>query len=309
MKHALAIISFFLFNIVNCNATVCEVTSSGDWNDNSIWSCGNAPSSENCVDTIIIGEYTSLNINVDLSTCPPVVLIVQDTLFFETSKKITLPAGSVFINSVGGFLVPESLSGANSQLKIGNDKIWQANDGTLIGGNVLDIELVEFFATPLERRINLSWITASEINNDFFTIERSLDGINFTNIGNMDGAGNSSSLLNYSFTDFSILSGYVYYRLKQTDFDGSITASNIIKANILDDGKYKIIPNPVNENFKLSGDVGGVLSVYSSSGQLVRLIEKYDGSNVSTLNLTEGLFMLSYNLNGNIISKKIIIIK
>ena len=72
----------------------------------------------------------------------------------------------------------------------------------------------------------MNWQTASEINNDNFIIERSADGHSWTGIGKIQGAGNSSTIHNYDFVDESPLSlgrgvgGEVYYRLKQTDFDG-----------------------------------------------------------------------------------------
>jgi hypothetical protein len=66
----------------------------------------------------------------------------------------------------------------------------------------------------------LEWATGSEINNDFFTIERSLDVEHAEIIGYLDGAGNSTQTLWYSFVDQNPLPGISYYRLKQTDFDG-----------------------------------------------------------------------------------------
>src|SRR6185369_13902085 len=69
--------------------------------------------------------------------------------------------------------------------------------------------------------VRLDWTTASEINNSYFTIERSLDGIAYEEIGRVEGAGNSTYDISYNYTDQSPSAhATIYYRLKQTDFDG-----------------------------------------------------------------------------------------
>lgn len=92
----------------------------------------------------------------------------------------------------------------------------------------LPVELL-FFKGDAEADYNhLSWSTASEINNDYFTLERSTDGINFVELGRIDGAGNSIQTRNYSFNDMLPVDGINYYRLKQTDLNGQFTYSNIV---------------------------------------------------------------------------------
>lgn len=85
----------------------------------------------------------------------------------------------------------------------------------------LPIQLIDFTAVCNGDRATLNWSTATETNNDFFTIERSSDGVNFTTVATMDGApnGNSTSLRKYQHVDNNN-GGIYYYRLKQTDFDG-----------------------------------------------------------------------------------------
>jgi len=81
----------------------------------------------------------------------------------------------------------------------------------------LPVELMSFDAAPDGENILLTWETASEINNDYFTIERSEDAINFTELTRVDGAGNSNTNIHYHSTDFGPYLGVSYYRLKQTD--------------------------------------------------------------------------------------------
>ncbi|MBI3510364.1 MAG: hypothetical protein HY064_06850 [Bacteroidetes bacterium] len=139
---------------------------------------------------------------------------------------------------------------------LGNTNIWQdegngGNTGTTAAGTVTSAAPVSYFspftiglipiALPIEilkfdgmcngNSVLLNWSTASETNNDFFTVERSVDENNFVAIGTVDGAGNSSSVLHYSFIDKDDLPGEKYYRIRQTDFNGAFTFSSIIAVN------------------------------------------------------------------------------
>ncbi|PKP22146.1 MAG: hypothetical protein CVU05_05110 [Bacteroidetes bacterium HGW-Bacteroidetes-21] len=91
----------------------------------------------------------------------------------------------------------------------------------------LPVELVFFKAKSESDNVVLEWITTSEINNDYFDVERSSNGVDFATIGSVNGAGNSSNMNSYVFADDSPLNGLSYYRLKQVDFDGKFVFSNI----------------------------------------------------------------------------------
>ena len=86
---------------------------------------------------------------------------------------------------------------------------------------LLPIKLTLFEARCVSGNIVLVWQTASEYKNDFFTIERSLDGKEYVPVGEVKGAGFSDQLRDYNFRDKFIFKGIVYYRLKTTDFDGN----------------------------------------------------------------------------------------
>jgi len=112
----------------------------------------------------------------------------------------------------------------------------------------LPVRLVKFSAEVEKSQIILNWQTASETNNDFFTIEKSQDGLSFIEIYKMKGAGTVNHLSDYSFTDDAPYNGTCYYRLKQTDFDGKFTYSEIESVNIsaMND-QVNIFPNPASE--------------------------------------------------------------
>ncbi len=124
--------------------------------------------------------------------------------------------------------------------------------------NPLPIALTSFDAVPMGNQVHLSWTTASEINNDYFTIERSMNGITFNELAKIDAAFNSYSLINYKTTDEHPFIGTSYYRLKQTDFNGQ---SEIFKpvAIFMEDKKIGIndiiiFPNPFGEAFTIRLD-------------------------------------------------------
>ncbi|MBE9468675.1 MAG: T9SS type A sorting domain-containing protein [Bacteroidetes bacterium] len=116
--------------------------------------------------------------------------------------------------------------------------------------NPLPIDLLSFNAKCIGNSVNIEWATVSEINNDYFTIEKSDDAINFIPIENVEGAGNSSEKLNYKIIDNNPYEGINYYRLTQTDFDGIEKYYSIIPVNYnllqnLDEANIVVSPNPI----------------------------------------------------------------
>lgn len=120
------------------------------------------------------------------------------------------------------------------------------------GCNTLPIELLSFTANCKKDKVNCKWITASEINNNFFTLERSNDASYFEAVATINGAGNSNSELTYEYIDSQSdnKTGNTYYRLKQTDFDGKFTYSGIVAAkcnNTENELDCNVYPNPTNQ--------------------------------------------------------------
>lgn len=118
--------------------------------------------------------------------------------------------------------------------------------------SVLPIELLSFNAKRQKNNIAINWQTASEKNNDYYTIERSLDGINFEEIKRVKGAGNSFEMKNYHINDENPRSELSYYRLKQTDFNGQYKYSDIVSVESDDSKVYmsNVYPNPTSNNIE-----------------------------------------------------------
>lgn len=145
---------------------------------------------------------------------------------------------------------------------------------------VLPVELILFTGYPVDNKyIELKWITASEINNDGFEIQRSTDGVTFTAIGYADGKGTTSETSSYTFQDFNVTQNVVYfYRLKQVDFDGSTSFSNIVRVRLLPGvgGGWTIsnfIPNPAVSssylNLQTSSDINLDYVFYDVLGRVI----------------------------------------
>lgn len=115
-----------------------------------------------------------------------------------------------------------------------NDNGWVADIAYLnCEPTLLPIGLIDFSASLNEETVQLDWQTTSEINNDYFTVERSIDGIEWEVVNLTNGAGNSSSILTYQSLDYNPYPRITYYRLKQTDFDGAFSYSGIQAVNML----------------------------------------------------------------------------
>ena len=146
------------------------------------------------------------------------------------------------------------------------------------GAVVLPIELISFTAICNGRSSLIEWTTATEKNNDFFVLERSVDAINFKEIARIAGAGNSIESINYTYTDYGARSGDNYYRLVQVDYDGTSTASEIIVANCptetLGEPDVLAFPNPFDDNLTLHfenfGNVQATIEVCDMLGRMVQ---------------------------------------
>tara|TARA_B110000240_G_scaffold117712_1_gene131788 strand:+ start:611 stop:2527 length:1917 start_codon:yes stop_codon:yes gene_type:complete len=178
----------------------------------------------------------------------------------------------------------------------------------------LPIELLSFTANVEDGHVRINWVTTTEINNDYFNVEHSVDGINFTSISTIKGAGNSKLTLNYSDEHYTSLEGVSYYRLKQTDYDGRASYSD--KEAVVfkkEDLSLNVYPNPftgdatfhTSENLK-----DGSLVVYNSNG-VVKVIENISGQTFifHRENLRSGLYWIKLIQDGKVSAiKKVVII-
>ena len=181
--------------------------------------------------------------------------------------------------------------------------------------STLPIELFSFEAKGINNeKVELKWQTASEINNDYFTIERSKNGLDWEEINRVDGGGNSSSNLNYSSTDFDPYLGLSYYRLKQTDFNGEFEYSVIksVNLNMEATSTVQIYPNPTNDQIIVSGDNTELteIKIFNALGQSVRTYtsiitsQNENSVTIDMSNLSTGLYYIKTKTTANKVYKK-----
>lgn len=125
--------------------------------------------------------------------------------------------------------------------------------------------------------VNVRWVTSSEINNNYFTIERSSDLINWEVLGTVSGAGNSNQQLTYSFIDDRPLNGLGYYRLTQTDYNGDFETFEpvYVVCHISGDNTMTVYPNPAEDYFTVSVSMSyavsqAVLKISDMNGKEIR---------------------------------------
>lgn len=241
-------------------------TGGGAWGAPATWSPAGPPA---CGDTIFIqaGDVVTIEVQQDYSEpgcMSPMFITINGTLDFPVNgPKLRLPCNSGVILNVGGSLTVSGSGGGGSAnfLEICGSTVWRKADGPqagpLVFGSPLPIELISFEANVNEQKVDLKWVTASEINNDYFTIERSIDARIWEEVLVTTGAGNSSQIVEYFESDYSPLEGVSYYRLKQTDFNGDFSYSNIVPVKFVkensDDGVINLFPSPatVGETVKV----------------------------------------------------------
>ena len=176
----------------------------------------------------------------------------------------------------------------------------------------LPIELFMFKAYVQGNYVILEWKTASEINNDYFTIEKSKTANNWIIVTKVNGAGNSSNILSYKAIDQTPYNGITYYRLKQTDFDGKYEYSAFISVNFEQNTTGVIIyPNPINNQITIHANEQELtnIKIYNMLGQdvtnRIKQLSKSDNNVVIDLsNLTSGLYTVKTRTTANKVYKK-----
>ena len=187
----------------------------------------------------------------------------------------------------------------NCKLAWGDDRLDGAGiyaqdinpDGEL-GNSIVPVELTSFSASVSNNSVTLNWITATELNNSGFQIERSVisneeRNLDWEQIGFINGNGTTSESHSYSFVDRNISDGKYSYRLKQIDFDGTFSYSNEVEVDLSLPQTFSLAqnyPNPFNPSTKISFSVPSVVDAKFASTTLVQL-KVYDvlGNEIATL--------------------------
>ncbi|TVQ09511.1 MAG: T9SS C-terminal target domain-containing protein [Bacteroidetes bacterium] len=243
--------------------------------------CNNCSGDINNVSTT---EYWDLTRNSGTST-PNV------TLYFKNMERsgLTDIDDLVFAHFNGSLWVSKGMGGISDGdnmchiVGTGFTSYSPLTAGSHAGLNPLPIDLLYFNASFNEPNISVQWATATEINNDYFTIEASIDGVNYEVIGYIDGAGNSNSTIEYSYYFTPESSGLVYVRLKQTDFDGEFEYFKPVVVNCevfyVFEPEIVVFPNPTKGLINIHGlDGNSSIVVYDQLMKVVKTLQSEESS-------------------------------
>ncbi|MFA4851252.1 MAG: T9SS type A sorting domain-containing protein [Bacteroidales bacterium] len=243
------------------------------------------------------------------STCTPSSSSEFDCVSSENSNNIDISAS--LTGGLTYLIMVDGLYGASCEFFI------EASDY-----NVLPVSLISFNGYNKEDVNIIEWITASETNNDYFTIERSANAKDFGEIGHIKGAGNSNTSVNYSFTDYELENIVNYYRLKQTDLDGKINYPSTIIA--IDNSEQNqnpltVFPNP-NDGIEIKINVNGfnsnevVITIQDILGRILyakKTDTEMDKSNTIPVmfddKLNSGIYFVSVSNDEISLNKKIVV--
>ncbi len=290
----------------------------GIFKDKDIWFKVNVPSNGALTIDSKVDAVTNVMPVITVYTGSCGALVYYDCDFWGSTRN---PFGAkVEINDMGL---------ANQDIYIRmygyDEEIGGAFDLAVYQPAALPVELISFRADVVNNEeVLLNWQTATEINNDYFIIEHSVDGAEYTPVGHVAGRGTTSETQSYLFTHDEPFFGVNYYRLKQVDLDGSFEYSNVVTATItMEAAKILIYPNPafIREGVTVRwvGDFGKdavQISITNSIGKQVYLkrvhLKDQDQLKIdfSNLQLTAGVYYITVmDKNSLIAHQKVNLVK
>lgn len=153
----------------------------------------------------------------------------------------------------------ETGGGATASFEVFNAPDVNSTDNC--GLVALDVELIDFTVNVHDRLVNLNWSTASETNNDYFVIQRTVNGNDFEDMATVNGMGTTFDHTDYQWTDYLPLAGTSFYRLKQVDYDGSIRYSELRSAAINENNDNRIYPVPANKSIVVQSSLDRLIDI------------------------------------------------
>ena len=273
------------------------------------------------------------------------------TVTWDVANTSIAPVNATDVNILlsvdGGVTYPVTLSANTSndgaeQVLIPNDPTMEArikveavgniffdisNEDFTIEDNPIPVELTAFFALNTNEGVMLKWVTSTETNNSGFSIQRSRDYENYTDVAFVEGNGTTTQPHEYNFIDKISVADIYYYRLKQIDFDGSYEYSNVVEVNVNAPSDFVLeqnYPNPFNPStvikFSLPVDSKVTIDLYNTLGEKVdRLVKKEFSTGNHSVNfdashLSNGIYYYTLNAQGNdgegfVSTKKMVLMK
>lgn len=322
LQIALCIMVFLCANI-RINGAVITSSQNGNWNSASTWDLNRVPANSDTINVnhaVEIPNKATISLNdVDIFVAVSLSMVNQSTLTLNNASTMTLYLNATFSRttgngaaSIGGTSLMSNGSGVQQTgLATADLNGWSAGTG-------LPVTLVNFTADQVESYNRIRWTTGSELNNDYFELQRNLNGT-WELLEVINGAGTTNQTQHYECKDEDVdNNSIVYYRLKQVDINGEFVYSQIISishAIVLDDD-FTFYQSGATLN--ISANFGeqdiNKLVIVSSEGKLIKEIDlnNFKAENEVKIDLEtvpDGWYVLSVISNDNVLNKKILLSK
>jgi hypothetical protein len=254
---------------------------------------------------IVMGNYSSEQ-NLVLENGGIVLLMGT----FNTAQNASVTNNGDFYTDAS---IPDLTGNALEPISAvsGNPTLVSILENYSLLSSVLPVELLSFEILNEQDHVEIKWATATELNNDYFIIERGIDGKSFSEIGTITGGGTSNEVLKYAFIDDQPLSGMYYYRLIQYDYDGQFEhlKTGVINRIGKEIRTIKVGPNPFSENLTISfdSDEAGIVDLVVTDTQGKRMfsdiIEVSTGANLHSIEqadkLPKDIYLVNLSQKGN----------
>lgn len=248
-------------------------------------------------DTDADGDLDQCDLDSDNDLCPDVL----EANYTDSDGDEVLGNSPVTVNNTGQIIGQGGYTGTNAAVTTFNISGSASNEACSI---LLPIELLSYTAEKFNEEALLKWITQSELNNNYFQFERSVDLITWEKIGVVQGAGNSQDELRYEFMDKTPYPEINYYRLSQVDYDGQTEFVGIRSLDFTPDNKSVLWPNPamdvltVKPKEDIMGDVE--LRVVDVLGKVVKLEHIQGETTVNVANFESGTYYIELITEGRV---------
>jgi hypothetical protein len=339
MKQFYLLVFVILVSASSFAATITAKSTGGPWNQVSTWNLNRLPQDG---DVIKIPANVTVTINGYVINLTNIYLDVSGTLTITGGGQLNItstPSANnalIYVESGGKITTGDNSNNQPLTFKVGNStpaNLFTSDANNAITGPVyyngigttwqsgspsaipLPVKFASFALARQQSDILVQWATAQEMNSKSFIIERSSDGTNWATVATISAAGQSNTLLDYSYTDRNINGSIFYYRIKEVDIDNSFSYTSI-KSIKMDNSSVdvKVIPasgNTLYVNFTQQVKSNVTMRLISMSGQVVsqQTVSNPIGQvNFSTANRSTGIYVLSVTDGHDLaISKKVML--